>query len=182
MSVQLLCPACGTINEVHRPPVTDCGHCHVALPAEMRESAERALRTSAAPMPVLLVLGQWLSLFSGAIFVFVVMLAPFDLGKFTINDEAMSGPEFLRHGGWLMGLLGGVLVGIGVGLLRRRAWARELMMLYWVASIGFAVFASTGDIGSMVGSVITMLGALAIAGWYLYRKENVRAYFDSRDE
>ena len=131
-------------------------------------------------MPMLLALGQWFSLLSGALFLLFMVLAPFDLGSFSINGEGMSGPEFLRRGGWVMGIDGALLLGVAVGLLKERSWARPLMILHWIAIIGLTLAAARDDIASGVISAVMQLAFLAVAVWYLYQKENVRAYFESR--
>ena len=180
MSVQVLCPGCGHVSELHRLPVTDCARCHTALPDPLRASTERALRSADTPMPILFVIGQWISLFTGGMFLLLTALAPFDLGTFSISGEEMPGPVFLQRGGWLMGVVGAILVGIAVGLLRERPWARGLMVLYWLAFTLLAFIGDRSDIAALVTSGLAMLCCMAVAVWYLFGKANVRAYFEAR--
>lgn len=180
MSVQVLCPACGYVSELHRPPVTECARCHTALPEPLRESAERALKYADAPMPMLLVIGQWLSLITGGMFVFLTALAPFDLGTFSISGEEVPGPVFLQRGGWLMGVVGVILIGIAYGLWRERPWARGLMILYWLALTLLAFVGDRGEVAALVVSGLIMLCCIGAAAWYLFGKDNVRAYFETR--
>ena len=180
MSVQVLCPSCATVVELHRPPVTDCPHCHTSYPETLRGTATQALRHSAAPKPALLQLGQWFSLLSGAVFLLLLLLAPFDLASYSIEGEPVSGLEFLRRGGIAFALIGGTLLAIGVGLLRDRAWARPLMMFYWLAS-GVSLLSVSGfEVASALAGVLTSAIPAAVAWWYLYAKEDVVAYFEAR--
>jgi hypothetical protein len=181
VSVQVLCPSCGEVTPFHRPPVTDCPHCHVPLPEPVRAAATRALAIEGAPKPALLMLGQIFSLLAGAIFVVLLIAAPFNAGSYSINDEPVTGPEFLRRVGLMLGVMGILLASIGVGLLRDKPWSRPLMIIYWLAvgvSVAFTGGTSAGDI---FAGVLTPLVAAGIAYWYLYVKPNVRAYYESRE-
>src|SRR5690242_21879753 len=106
MSVQVLCPSCGEVTPFHRPPVTDCPRCHVPLPEPVRASATRALAIEEAPKPALLMVGQIFSLLGGAIFVVLLIAAPFNAGSYSIDGEAVTGPEFLRRVGLPLGGVG----------------------------------------------------------------------------
>src|SRR4051794_9374788 len=121
MSVQLMCPNCAVVAEVLRPPVTACAHCRAEYPPAIRQAVELALRREQAPKPALLVVGQWFALLSGALFLLLLLLAPFDLATYSISGEQVSGAEFLRRAGLAFGLLAGVQLAIGIGLLRERA-------------------------------------------------------------
>src|SRR5687768_16262081 len=99
MSVIVLCPNCQFAATFHRTPITLCARCQQPYPDAVRAPAERALGASAAPKPALLVLGQVLSACAAVGFLSVLILAPFDLGTFTIEDQQVSGPEFLRRAG-----------------------------------------------------------------------------------
>jgi len=180
MSVQVLCPSCGEVTPFHRPPVTDCPRCHVPLPEQVRAATTRALSAEEAPKPALLLLGQIFSLVAAAIFLVLLVAAPFNAGTYTINDESVSGPEFLRRVGWLFGLYGVLLGAIGVGLLRDAPWARPLMVAYWVV-IALSLLLVQPFTADSVWGMVTMLVFAGIAWWYLYQKPNVRAYFESRE-
>jgi hypothetical protein len=180
VSVQVLCPSCGDVAEHHRPPVTECVRCHTPLPEPLRLSTERALARELAPKPLLLVLGQWLSLIVGSVFLLMLPFAVFDMGTFTIGADAVSGPEFLRRAGWMFALIGGLLLGIGVGLWRERSWVRPLMVGYWLAFVLIAVVSPDDDGQSVALSVVMGLAAAGVAAWYVYAKTNVRAYFETR--
>lgn len=176
----MLCPTCAVVSELHRPPVTDCAHCHTPYPDALRTASDASLRRSMAPKPVLLSIGQWLSLFTGGVFVLLTLLAPLNIGTYSISGEEMPGPQFLLRGGWLMGVLGGLLLGIAVGLLRDRPWARPLMLLYWMAFALLALIGDGFDIAALMASALVMIASVAIAAWYLYAKPDVRAYFEAR--
>jgi len=181
VSVQVLCPSCGEVTPFHRPPVTDCPHCHVPLPEPVRAAATRALAIEEAPKPALLMLGQIFSLLGGAVFVVLLIAAPFNAGSYSINGEAVTGPEFLRRVGLTWGVMGVLLASIGVGLLRDAPWSRPLMIIYWLAVGVSMAFTGGTSAGDTFAGVLTSLVAAGIAYWYLYVKPNVRAYYESRD-
>jgi hypothetical protein len=181
MPVIVLCPSCHEATTHHRAPVTECPRCHHAYSDEVRLSAELALRRAEVPKPPLLLLGQFGASFGGVVFLGLLLLAPFDVGSFFIAGEQMSGPEFLVRAGWVFLLIGGLLAVIGLGLWRERAWARPLMMAYWPMS---AVLASVptwseGSMTDLTGLLAFTTIAAAVAWWYLYRKDNVVAYFNA---
>jgi O-antigen/teichoic acid export membrane protein len=185
VSAIVLCPSCNQASTHHRPPVTACSHCGAAYPDAVRAPAELALGGARAPKPALLVLGQLGTAFAGGLFLLLLALAPFDVGSYTIGDEQVSGPEFLRRAGLLFGAIGALLAAISVGLFRGRAWARPLMMIYWavtaVALVAASWVDSADDPADLVGGLVVTAVAAGIAWWYLYRKPNVVAYFDARD-
>jgi len=180
MSIHVLCPRCGNVTEWHRPPVSECGACHTAYPAALRPNAEASLRRELAPKPALLLIGQIISAFIGAVFLILLVLAPFDVGSYSINDEPVTGPEFFRRAGFSFGLIGILLVSIAVGLWREREWVRPLMLLYWVV-LPLSVLAGTGwQVDDLIVSLVAMAVGVGCAAWYLYARQNVRAYFEAR--
>ena len=138
------------------------------------------MSVSTAPKPLLLAIGQWLSLFAGVIFLATLLFAPFDAGSFSIDGESVSGPEFLRRAGWLFAIVGGILVAIGVGLWRNHTWVRRVMLAYWVVVPLIASADGSSSTEDFVVAVVLAILCGGIAGWYLYRKPNVRAYFEAQ--
>lgn len=125
--------------------------------------------------PTLLTIGMVLSGLIGGVAALTLVLAPFDIGTYSIKDESVTGPEFLRHAGLLMVTMAVLLIGICVTLARHEPFARELMILFWILN---------GVISTLVpilkgasGFDISWMVALPIAIWYLYFKDNVVAYF-----
>ena len=180
MSVQILCPNCAGIAEWHQPPVTDCTACHTPYPEAMRSSAESSLRRTLAPKPMLLVLGQIGSALGGALFASSLATAPFNVGTYSINGEPVSGPEFLRQAGFSFALVGALSLAIAFGLWRERTWVRPLMLLYWLSFPLSVLTTGAWDWASLMGALVMAGIAAGIAGWYLYARPNVRAYFDAR--
>ena len=180
MTLHVLCPSCGEVTAFSAPPVDECAHCHAAFPDRLRATGERAVIRETAQKPVLLVLGQWAATLGAAIVLLLLVLAPFDVGRYTIHDEPVSGPEFLHRAGLLFTTLGALLVAIAVGLWREREWSRPLMVVTWlVLGVGTLVsdLEPREDTAGLVGGTVTMLIAAALATWYLYRKKNVVAYY-----
>jgi hypothetical protein len=106
------------------------------------------------------------------------------LGTFTIEDQQVSGPEFFRRAGIAFAVLGLCQAAIAVGLWRDRPWVRPLIMSYWLVSAVLLIAMSWGqpDMGTqaLVAFGMSALPAL-LAWWYLYRKDNVVAYFRARE-
>ena len=180
MSIQVLCPQCNAVTEWHRPPVSSCNACQTVYPAPVHESAESALRRSLAPKPMLLVIGQFLSAITGVMFLGFLIAAPFDAGTYSISGSQVSGPEFLRRVGIPFGLTGVLLLAIAIGLWRERTWSRPLMMLYWLLLPLLTISAGDADGSSLLGGLLSAGVCAGFAGWYLYGRSNVRAYFEAR--
>lgn len=180
MSVIVLCPQCGVATPFHQPPVSSCPHCQAAFSEAVTAPAERALAVDRTPKPFLLQLGTLGSLLFGGIVVLLLLLAPFDLGSYSIGGESVRGPEFLRRAGLLFGAIGSIMLAVGIGLWLERAWTRAPMLGYWGAIIVAAlvgVITGSFTAGEAAGVIVESLLALALAGWYLYRKANVVAYY-----
>jgi len=128
----------------------------------------------------LLLLGQFGTLFFGAMATLFLVLAPWDIGSYSIGNEVVSGPEFLRRGGLLFGAVGALFLAIGIGLWRDRAWTRPLMLAYWPLSalLGF-VMPDTPTEGAISLAVFAAICG-AFAALYLYGKASVRAYYEAR--
>ncbi len=180
MSVQILCPTCEQVTAWHKPPVGTCPHCQSAYPDWLRVSTETSLRHSETPTPLLLVLGLYGSALAAAMFALVLILAPFDLGNYSINDQAVPGPVFLREAGLSFALVAGVLGAIAVGLWRERAWPRPLMIGYWLLLPIGSLTLDGWTPGSLITAIGTAVVCAGVAALYLYGRPNVVAYFDVR--
>jgi uncharacterized membrane protein HdeD (DUF308 family) len=185
MSTIVQCPTCLETTPFHRPPIASCPRCQASFPESVRGAAERALRHDLAPKPALLVLGQVVMTFMAGIFLLFLPMASFNVGSYSIGDQQMDGHDFVRHGGALaFGLVGLAFGVIAYGLWRDRPWTRPLMLAYWpvVAAVLVAVAWNDPDFAENV-AVACVSGVIetAVAGWYLYRKANVVAYFEAHD-
>ena len=180
MSVKVVCPQCGEGSTFHRTPVALCARCQQPYPDTVRAPAERALAFAAASKPLLLIVGQFMSGLMGVTFLTLLGLAPCDVGEFSYNGRAVSGPEFLRLAGPTFAVVGGLFAAIGWGLWRNKPWARPLIMLWWFALIVLVIAVSWGTPEGRIealGTLATLVPLAVIAWWYLYRKENVVTYF-----
>src|ERR1041384_7037366 len=90
MSVSLICPHCGTPATIHRPPLSVCPQCQTAWPQPLRLSAEAALAREKVTRPTLLTVGMYLALPFGAIFLLLLLLAPFNAGNSTLNGASVK--------------------------------------------------------------------------------------------
>jgi hypothetical protein len=116
-----------------------------------------------------------LSGFAGGVFLLILPFAPFDIGSYSIDGETVSGPEFLRREGIVLGGVGALLIAITYTIATREPLARELMILFWMlsAALGTLVPILRGE----TDFDLTWVPALGIAIWYLYFKPNVVLYF-----
>ncbi|MGH7624434.1 MAG: hypothetical protein ACREOJ_03845 [Gemmatimonadaceae bacterium] len=184
MSAIVRCPECGAAMPFHRQPIVTCPHCQAVLPEAVLVHGDRALAVGRAPKPLLLQLGMIGSLLFGAVVPLLLILAPFNIGAYFVDRAPATGPEFLRAEGLPSAILGGLLLAIGLGLWLEHAWTRLLMIGFWLLIV------ATGVVEMMTGSVtaghglfghVERLIALALAGWYLYLKPNVVAYYKRLD-
>lgn len=177
MSTVAICPNCATPVKFQFLPVDKCPSCGSNLPEQLRSVVEASVRREQLQKPALLLLGMFGSaLFSGVAAIFLV-LAPFDIGSYTINDEPVTGPEFLRRAGFLFFGGAAICAAISYGLARNRSWTRPLMLVYWIViAIGSI---SLGDSGNVACSILAALFALALAALYLYAKDSVTDYYDA---
>ena len=177
MSTTVICPHCTRPAEFRFLPADECPLCGASLPEELRSVVEAAIRKEKPRKPALLVVGMVGSaMFSGLCAIFLV-LAPFDIGSYTINGEPVTGPEFLRRAGFLF--FGGAAIcgAVSYGLAKDRSWTRPLMLAYWIViAVGSLAL---GEASSVACSILTALCALTIAGLYLYAKDSVTDYYEA---
>ena len=160
-----------------------CPRCGAPFPTQARLAAESALKRRLATKPGLLVAGQMLSAMFGGILLGLLLLAVAGTGDLTLFGEAVTGGQFLRRAGPMLGGMGLMLGAIAFGLSRDRPWTRPLMVATWTLPIvEGATRLATGkleynwSILAFVGSLV----ALPLAALYLYRRDNVVAYFEAR--
>lgn len=180
MSVSLLCPNCSAATTFHRPPVTACPACQAPFPDSLRGPAEASLAREKAPRPLLLTLGIYGSAFFAGVSALFLILAPFNIGSYSIGDRAVTGPEFLRQVGATFGVAGALCAAISYGLWRERSWTRPLMLLFWVVLditlITQAVKYPAPDLGP-VGATFFSAVYVLVSAWYLYGRASVNAYY-----
>jgi hypothetical protein len=120
---------------------------------------------------------MWLSAFFGGLWTFLLLLAPFNLGTFAIDDQLVSGPYFLSHAGPF--LLPGValLLAIAFGIRTGRTWVRVAMVAFWtVVAVHAATWMWLADSPDWVSLLlVAVIGGSAV--WYIYGNGNVRAYY-----
>ena len=181
MSTSAVCPHCSAVSSFHRVPVTSCPRCNEIFPDALRGQIEASLLRSKAPQPVLLTIGMYGSLLFGGVAILFLALAPFDIGSYSIGDEVVSGPEFLRRAGIAFAAVSGLCLGIGYGLWKERTWARPLMVAYW--AIVSAASITAGPNASMAWALLTTgffaVITMGLAAWYLYGNSAVVAYYEA---
>jgi hypothetical protein len=163
----------------HQVPVAECPPCLNPFPKELRDSAEANLTRQAYPRPALLTLGAYGSGFFGAGLGILLLLAPFDIGSYSIDGATVTGPEFLREAGIIFGAIAIVCSAISYGLWTGRTWTRPLMLFYWIISgaylIGDAVGRKSND--DLLAGIFFLVVTLAAAGLYLYGRKTVVEYY-----
>lgn len=188
MTVTLTCPRCGTARSFLHPPISECPRCQTPYPDELRRSAEARLAheaaLEAAPRPAPLTVGMYLSTALGAMCLLVMACAAVDVGEFYINEERVSGPEFLALGGLPLTVIGLLALAIAYSLSRELWWSRPLILVFWIVFILMALVAALAA-GANPGSAAAsaLLSAAILLGptaAYLFFKGNVVAYYDAR--
>ena len=180
MSVKVLCPNCSRESTFHRRPVTLCAHCQQPYPEAIRTSAELSLAAANAGKPLLLKVGQLMSVVLGVTLLAVLLGALIDVGEFSLDGQPVSGPAFLRVAGPAFVIIGLLFIAIAWALWRNKSWARPLMMFYWLALSVVVVALSWGTPQGLtqgLGTVANLIPLAIVAWWYLYRKQNVVSYF-----
>ena len=177
MSVHFVCPACGASTRVSAPVPEECYHCRVRLPATLWASLSAEAEREAIPMPGPLQLGRLGSSIAGGMFLILLLLAPWDAGSYTINNESVSGPEFLRRAGVAWGAIALDLVATAYALWTEQWWSRWTMMAYWVLSAAAMWSLSATPLEGLGSAFSVLLFFGAPAGFYLFGKENVVRYY-----
>jgi hypothetical protein len=180
MATSVVCPSCGHASVYYCAPVTGCASCKALYPEELRQATEEALDVEVPTKPWFLQIVTLGTAMFGLIAPLGLGLAPFDIGSFEINGEAVSGPEFLRRAGLLFGLVALMSAVVAYGLLRQRAWTRPALLSAWGAILLAGIFIAAQQEtprGDLPIQTVTAVAAFALAAWYLYRKANVVSYF-----
>lgn len=177
MSVTFVCPACSTpVAVVYNVP-DRCPKCGAELPAPLRASLEEEHLRYRFPLPPLLWVGRFCTGSIGVLLTVFLILAPFDIGTYRIGTDQVSGPEFLRQAGVIFGVFGLLMLATAYALWTEQSWGRWAMMAYWPVAAVATFFMPTETTGDAVASLFFFLVAALIAGWYLFGKENVVAYY-----
>jgi hypothetical protein len=179
MSVSLICPSCGTPVTIHRAPVSVCHNCQAAFPEALRLSAEAALAREKIGRPLLLTIGMYVAPTFGGFVLLFTLLAPLNVGHYTLNGEVVTGLEFLKHAGLLFIALGATALAAAYAIWKEHSWSRWAIMAFWLAQLAGALGTGWSDSGvaGAAGAVASLLLALVLVGWYLFGKENVVEYY-----
>lgn len=179
MSVSVICPSCGTPATLLRAPVSVCPQCQTAWPEPLRLSAEAALARDKVGRPLLLTIGLYVAPAVGGLTLLFTLSALFNAGTYSINDEPVTGMQFLLGGGLLFGLGGAASVAAAYAIWQERSWSRWAMVGFWVAQLagGIGVGWASSGAGGAAGAVASLLLPMVLAAWYLFDKENVLEYY-----
>ena len=183
MSVAVICPRCTKAATLYGSPASVCPNCGVSFPEDLRLSIEANLAREKAPRPLLLTLGMFGSAFFGPVVCLFMVLAPFNIGTYSIDNEQIRGPEFLRRAGVGFGSMGLICILISYALWRERSWARPLMLLFWGVAYSMTIVSEVKGPPGQLGITIFFAAALlAVAAWYLYGKKSVKAYYGALNQ
>jgi hypothetical protein len=98
------------------------------------------------------------------------------IGSGSASDLA----EGFRNGAYLAVFLAVMIGVIGWGLWKRRWWTRPAIIGFWLMGVTSTIVQGlTGQSNKVetCGSVVIGLLAVGVVGLYLYRKNNVKAYY-----
>ena len=112
----------------------------------------------------------------------IILACLIPLGSYGVNDRIVSYGEFWRSGGGLIGIAGGALIAaLGVGIFKRRRWAKYLIAVVVltqdVLALATVIGAQKDDI---VGGLISLAFINGVTLWYLFFKKSVKSYFESQ--
>lgn len=178
MTVVFVCPECGK-SEVADGLPHCCSHCHSLLPEQLLVTLKTALASEKPARPLLITIGLSFFALWSSLFLFLMILAPFDVASYSIGDESVSGREFLRRAGLPILAVGVAALIACYGTWRERKWGRQSIIAFWLVflvamtALGWQESRWEGAL-SAVGSSLVPLGILP---WYLFGKRNVVAYY-----
>lgn len=116
-----------------------CPTCQTAWPEALRLQAEATLAHAKVGRPVLLTIGMYVAPTFGGIALLVALSAAFDLGAYSINGEAVSGPEFLLRAGVFYVAFGASALAAAYAIWQERSWSRWAIVVFWLAQLAAAV-------------------------------------------
>lgn len=174
MTATVVCTACKQPTTFSRLPVAACVHCGRPFDADVAKAAESALR---GERPFLITLVTWGSWLMAIPMVFMMLsLVPGCPGEFSINDEPVTQEEWTARVGPFILPLGVLLLVLAVGLTKRKAWTRHVVVGLFLVPFASLLFpASRGLFG--VGTILLSIVPLAVPLWYFYAKPNVVQYY-----
>jgi Predicted membrane protein (DUF2127) len=108
-----------------------------------------------------------------------VATAAMGRGRYTVEGVPVTAEVFLRHSGLMLGGLGLYSAALGYGFWRGRTWARPLLLLLAIGFAGYGVQDVLRTRGWDRALILALADLLFVSAlyWYLYRKQNVAAYY-----
>lgn len=142
-------------------------------------SAFRPYDQAGRRMPWLLKIVRIMGVFWPAGAVVMLLCAPFNIGSYSLNGRAVSGPEFLSHGGGAAIVASAVFFGgVGLGIWRRRAWTRHALIAGLAGAFAISFVLQLARLGPEWPQSLASGGAVGLlAVWYLYLKAGTRTYY-----
>jgi len=136
--------------------------------------------SSLLPVPALIRVLRWLTpVFAGAMFLSIILVL-LEIGPVIMGGQRVDRDTWLHVAAPLVAVIGTLTFLASVGLARRRAWARHLIILMFAFIIAYAISARAfqaipnGMMWRAIGNA-SFAGALSV--WYFYFKKNVASYF-----
>ena len=131
-------------------------------------------------MPWLMRTGTRASALGAAVWLLFLPLAALDVGSYSIDDQAVSGPYFLIHADLELLPFIGLLHAHAYGYWTERLWARPLPIVFWLL-VDAALFGQilSGEVegADAIGVVVWALLYVACAVWYCFFKPSVAKYY-----
>ena len=180
MAVVLVCSSCQratTIRDEHLPAT--CPNCGAEYPPSAVEAVRATLAAEIPQRPAGVTLGAAFSTFWGGVALFIALVSVVGSGPYRVNGEIVSKSDFLASPMFLWVPFGAAYaLAIAYTVFTERYPARRLMVGAWLLlMVSYFALPSTSEAQRFFNVGATGI-CFAIALWYLYRKPNVRRYFE----
>jgi hypothetical protein len=141
--------------------------------------ARASLAADRSPRPFGVTLGAGFCALWGGVALLVALTGVFGSGPYRINEVEVTKAEFLTSPVFL-GLQAIALYALIIAyrVFSERTGVRPLMLAIWIGLVVAYLVVPLQDEVSRLPGIGTSVVALGLAWWYLYRKPNVRAYFE----
>jgi hypothetical protein len=131
-------------------------------------------------MPWAMRIGAQTSTIIGFVGLLIIPLAALNIGSYSIDDQRVSGPQFLLHGYSKAFPFLALILAIAYGYRTERTWARTLPIFFWLAVdcvLAWQLFVGEVAENDVIGLGCFAVLYVAVALWYCWFKRSVELYY-----